>query len=129
MPGGEVAARTKPIRPSWSAFAEGCGATAGPLSLIPGQRSACSRGREHRRTVIRPGKSLLATGHVGRLDHRSRFVVPGSIHLGKIGHTLTVQARLEWVRVADRDFAEDGEPVNTKIDVVKVEGRTNRLVP
>lgn len=33
-------------------------------------------------------------------------------------YTLIVQHRLEWIQAADRDFAEDGQPIVTSIEVV-----------
>ncbi|VTR95126.1 conjugative relaxase domain protein : Uncharacterized protein OS=Blastopirellula marina DSM 3645 GN=DSM3645_27912 PE=4 SV=1: AAA_30: UvrD_C_2 [Gemmata massiliana] len=36
-------------------------------------------------------------------------------------YALVIQARMEWLRAADRDFASDGQPIITKIEVVKVE--------
>jgi hypothetical protein len=35
-------------------------------------------------------------------------------------YNLIVQHRLEWLRAADRDFAEDGQPIVLAIEVVEV---------
>ena len=53
-------------------------------------------------------------------DERYRLVVTGR-NLGRI-YNLVLQARMEWLRAADRDFnPDDGGFVITGIEVVKVE--------
>ncbi len=50
---------------------------------------------------------------------RYRLVVSGR-NLERI-YLNCIQARLEWIRAADRDFGADGEPVVLKVEVVKLE--------
>lgn len=50
---------------------------------------------------------------------RYRVVVTGR-NLERI-YLNCIHARLEWMRAADRDFSADGEPVVTKVEVVKIE--------
>jgi len=52
-------------------------------------------------------------------DEHYRLIVSGRA-LGRL-YNLCIQARLEWIRAADRDVAEDGEAIVTHIEVVKVE--------
>lgn len=52
-------------------------------------------------------------------DEQWRVVVNGR-NLGQI-YMLVVQGRMEWLKAADRDFAEDGKPIITGIAVEKVE--------
>ena len=52
-------------------------------------------------------------------DERYKVVVLGR-NLGRL-YNLCIQARLEWIRVADRDFAPDGDSIVTGIEVVRVE--------
>jgi len=53
-------------------------------------------------------------------DERYKVIVTGR-NLGRL-YNLILQARLEWIRVADRPgFADDGDSVIEKIEVVKVE--------
>ena len=51
-------------------------------------------------------------------DHRRRLIVTGR-NLERV-YLLCVESRLTWLRAADRDFADDGETVVTKIEVVEV---------
>ena len=60
----------------------------------------------------------FAVDFVGHDEHY-RLVVSGR-NLGKL-YNLCIQARLEWIRAADRDFGADDEAVITGIEVVKVE--------
>lgn len=53
-------------------------------------------------------------------DERYKMIVTGR-NLGRI-YNLVLQARLEWIRVADRPgFAPDGDSVIEGIEIVKVE--------
>ncbi len=52
-------------------------------------------------------------------DERWTVVVKGR-NLHGI-YTLIVQHRLEWLQAADRDFAEDGKPIVTSVEVVREE--------
>ena len=51
----------------------------------------------------------------GRTE-RSKLIVEGR-NLHGI-YVLAVQGRLEWIKAADRDFAEDGKPIVLKVEVV-----------
>ena len=52
-------------------------------------------------------------------DERYKVVVAGR-NLERL-YNLVIQSRMESLRAADRDFAADGQPIVTKIEVVKVE--------
>lgn len=52
-------------------------------------------------------------------DERYKVIVIGR-NLIRL-YNLVIQARLEWIKAAERDFAADGEAIITRIEVVKVE--------
>lgn len=52
-------------------------------------------------------------------DETWRVTVTGR-NLGRV-YNLVIQARLEWIRQSDRDFATDGQCIITGIEVAKVD--------